>query len=108
MTAGGSDTPVAETHSKKEVQARDPGCFRCTARVRALPTTKPLMPCPSMRPNSSKFQRLVGKMSLTAGFFRSGNQLRKTELVAPLTRAESILRPLWVRITEFLRRNQVI
>ena len=102
VTSGGSALPVAEIHSIRDVQARDPGCFLRIERVSDDPRTRPFDPLPSRIPVSSILYRLEALMAMISGMARCLNHCLMTLVEAPLIRWESIALLLWTLTDGFL------
>jgi len=62
MTNGGKANLVAEIHLMNEVYAFDLGVFHWITFFPDLPTTRPLVPIPSIIPASSILYLLAGLM----------------------------------------------
>ncbi|EJT69964.1 hypothetical protein GGTG_12141 [Gaeumannomyces tritici R3-111a-1] len=96
---GGSETLMAEMHSINDVQVRSPGSFLCKCLASARPRTRPLPVLPSCKPPSSALYVFSGLIPATSGIRKCCHQFLITVIVAPLTRADSMRRPLPIRIS---------
>ena len=105
---GGRCWLVAEIYLMKEVYALDLGVFCWICCLPDVPSTRPLVPIPSMMPASSILYLLAGLIAVTVGLASCWNHLVITSDVALFVCWESIRRLRLVLISGCLFRNLVI